>query len=168
METPRLPLSFHRCGAPPPTRPSPVHRLGEAQALKEAGGRAVGGQLWTEAREAYERAVRLLIDDGYVAPEGREAEARALVSACTLNLALVHLKLERWAEAEACATAVLAHDARSTKALYRRGAARLQRDEARAALDDLRAAAELEPRSAQIRAALADAKAQVGLPSPHN
>jgi Meckel syndrome type 1 protein len=65
------------------------------------------------------------------------------------------LKLGRYGDAEADCDAALALDARSVKALLRRGAARLARGAAEGARADFAAALALEPRNAQAAAELA-------------
>eukprot|EP01062_Namystynia_karyoxenos_P057494 TRINITY_DN4856_c1_g1_i1.p2 TRINITY_DN4856_c1_g1~~TRINITY_DN4856_c1_g1_i1.p2 ORF type:complete len:450 (+),score=155.84 TRINITY_DN4856_c1_g1_i1:68-1351(+) len=84
---------------------------------------------------------------------GRGSEAvSAARRALLLNAALCHLKLERWAEAEAAATEALRIAPDDAKALYRRAVARQQRGEGGGALADARRAGELAQGDAAVKA----------------
>ena len=86
------------------------------------------------------QAVRILSEEGFSPPRGREAEARNLQLACISNETLCHLRLKQWTLAETCATTVLRRDPRNAKAFYRRGVARLELEDPHAALRDLKEA----------------------------
>ena len=80
------------------------------------------------AERSYHEALLLLKE---------EKQALELRSSCLLNLALVNLKLERFGEAEKHAAAALELDPCSSKALYRRGVARLRQGDLELAREDL-------------------------------
>ena len=110
---------------------------------------------------AYHEGSRLLLDelDYLKPPPGRELEARQLLLACLLNVALCALKREEWYAAEKASTFAIEQLADPMgldkeahgKALFRRARARVGRsnfDEARA---DAKAAAALLPSSREVR-----------------
>jgi len=70
-----------------------------------------------------------------------------------LNVSQCSLKLERWGQAAAYADKVLELDPSSTKALYRRGLARLELEELDEAKADLLRAVKAQPNSREIREA---------------
>lgn len=74
------------------------------------------------------------------------------------NQAMCLLKLGRFKDAEAAASMALAADAANGKAVYRRGLARLQLDDARGALEDLQKASRLEPQNRDVRLKLDEAR----------
>jgi len=82
----------------------------------------------------------------------------ALSSQLASNQAMCFLKLEKFQEAEERSSAALVADASNSKAVYRRGLARLKLGEPRAALEDLQKASRLEPQNVEIRQKLAEAK----------
>ena len=136
-------------------------RMDEAARLKKQGtGHFSSGQ-WLEAQVAYHEASRLLVDelDYLKAPAGRELEARALLVACILNVAVCALKREEWFAAErACTNAIekmadplgLEREANG-KALFRRAKARIGSSNFDGARADVKAALALQPNSRELR-----------------
>ena len=95
----------------------------------------------------------------YVDGEGGD-EARALLLSCLLNQAQCALAQSEWAPAAAACTRALALDGASMKAYFRRGKARVELGEFDDAKADLREAAKLDPKSREVREAIAEAKAR--------
>ena len=81
----------------------------------------------------------------------RYEEASALLLSCYLNGSQCAIKREAWRVAEKEASRALDLDAKSTKALFRRGAARAKLGEYADAKADLRRANILDPKSREIR-----------------
>ena len=73
--------------------------------------------------------------------------------------ALCLLKLEQWPEAEERAALALVAEPSNSKAVYRRGLARLRRGDGRGAVEDLRDAQRLEPDDVEIQKRLMEALA---------
>lgn len=94
------------------------------------------------ALQCYDEALAMLADT---------PPAPALGATLCANQALCLLKLERWEEAEARATKALNVDSAHSKAIYRRGLARLRLGNVRGALDDLQKAGRLEPNNREVR-----------------
>ena len=88
------------------------------------------------------------------------ADARALLLSCLLNQAQCGLAQAEWAPAAAACTRALALDAASMKAYFRRGKALVELGEFDDAKADLREAAKLDPKSREVREAIAEAKAR--------
>mmetsp|Transcript_33575 Transcript_33575/g.75349 ORF Transcript_33575/g.75349 Transcript_33575/m.75349 type:complete len:774 (+) Transcript_33575:2-2323(+) len=72
------------------------------------------------------------------------------------NMALCDLKRREWARAVDTTTEILARNSKNTKALYRRGVARIGQSKLREAREDLEAVVELEPENADARQKLAE------------
>ena len=68
-----------------------------------------------------------------------------------LNLAVTSLKLKSWDSACASASKALTLDGGNVKALYRRAQAYMNLGQHAAALEDLKAACEMEPKNRTIR-----------------
>lgn len=79
-----------------------------------------------------------------------------MLTSCLLNGATCALKLSEFAEAAQLCTRALVHDEKSTKALFRRGTARMNLGEYADAKADLRLASELDPKSKEVREAFAE------------
>jgi len=137
--------------------------LAEATRLKACGTRAFGDNSWQEAQHFYHDGAHLLLNDfeELRAPEGRELEARALLTSCWLNEAMCALRREEWFAAENICTQVLRRLAdplgrereQNVKALFRRGKALMAMSEFERARVDLREAAKLEPSNREVREA---------------
>ncbi|CAE7497566.1 hpr [Symbiodinium natans] len=72
------------------------------------------------------------------------------------NMALCDLKRREWARAVETTTEILQRNSKNTKALYRRGVARIGQGKLREAREDLEAVVELEPENADARQKLAE------------
>ncbi|CAK9082578.1 Sperm-associated antigen 1 (HSD-3.8) (Infertility-related sperm protein Spag-1) [Durusdinium trenchii] len=72
------------------------------------------------------------------------------------NMALCDLKRQEWARAVDTTTEILQRNNKNTKALYRRGVARIGQSKLREAREDLEAVVELEPENADARHKLAE------------
>ncbi|CAK0885928.1 unnamed protein product, partial [Prorocentrum cordatum] len=109
----------------------------------------------------------LRVDSAALEGDGSEAqEARDLVASCYLNIALAAQRLEDWDMMTKACDEVLTHvNPSSVKALYRRAQAAvapvgaLDADRLRA-MQDLHAAAQLEPNNRDVRALLSRLKAE--------
>ena len=134
--------------------------LAVARDCKARGGECFGEGRWEAARQLYERGVGALGAHPFVWPPVDEAttEAAKLHIACLSNQTMCLLRLREWASAAECASAVLAREPSNAKGLYRRGLALLETGDPRRALADLKMAAQLEPRSHDVRAAYVRAK----------
>lgn len=102
------------------------------------------------ALSLYTEAVQLLCDSGL--------QGIPLWPILASNQALCLLKLERFAEAEDRASAALVADPANSKAIYRRGVARLKLGIVQDAHDDLQKAVRLEPQNREIRERFEEAK----------
>ena len=92
--------------------------------------------------------------------DAQRAAARALKLASSLNRAAAHLKLDRAADALKDCDAALELDARSVKALYRRGAALVELSRWEEAREALASCLELDPHNAAARKLRADLRAR--------
>ena len=72
------------------------------------------------------------------------------------NMALCDLKRREWARAVDTTTEILQRNSKNTKALYRRGVARIGQGKLREAREDLEAVVEMEPENADARQKLAE------------
>lgn len=77
------------------------------------------------------------------------------------NMALCDLKRKEWSRVVDTTTEILTRNPSNTKALYRRGVARIGQSKLQEAQRDLRAALELEPGNAEARARLAEVQQEV-------
>ena len=135
-----------------------MSELAAALSAKAQGLECLRRNEHADAAEAFSDAASLA--EGVAAHTScaaQSAEALKLRLACLLNEALSRLKLEEWATVEGLCSSVLALDASSAKALYRRGAARLKLSQPAAAVEDLSAAATLTPADRDVRKLLAEA-----------
>ena len=97
-----------------------LERLRGGQHADAAAAFADGADLCGRAKEQLGQA-------GGEALEAHAASVRTVRTACLLNEALCRLKLEEWSAAEhACTSVIEEEKTASTKALYRRGTARLR------------------------------------------
>lgn len=72
------------------------------------------------------------------------------------NMALCDLKRQEWARAVETTSEILQRNSKNTKALYRRGVARIGQNKLKEAREDLEAVVELEPENADARHKLAE------------
>lgn len=130
-----------------------LERLRGGQHADAAAAFADGADLCGRAKEQLGQA-------GGEALEAHAASVRTVRTACLLNEALCRLKLEEWSAAEhACTSVIEEEKTASTKALYRRGTARLRLGLASQALADLEQAAALSPTDKEVRKLLEEARA---------
>eukprot|EP00930_Biecheleria_cincta_P063208 TRINITY_DN4870_c0_g2_i2.p1 TRINITY_DN4870_c0_g2~~TRINITY_DN4870_c0_g2_i2.p1 ORF type:complete len:340 (+),score=64.63 TRINITY_DN4870_c0_g2_i2:28-1047(+) len=113
-------------------------------AAKERGAALYKEQKFTEAKEAWQEALRML-------PEKCVGNLIRHSMSLHLNLAQVALQLKAWEAVIGHATAALKVEQDNAKAYYRRGLAHEALDKIQAAASDLQRAARLEPRNADIR-----------------
>lgn len=123
-------------------------RLEEVEAKKTAGNDCVRTGAFEAALRNYGDALALL--DGACAP--------TLTAALASNQALCLLRLECFADAEERASAALVADPAHSKAIYRRGCARLRLGDMRGALDDLQKASRLEPTNREVTTRLGEVR----------
>ena len=133
--------------------------LAAALAAKAQGLERLKRGATADAADAFEDAAALAARAAAALADGAPAVAVRLSS--LLNAALCHLKLDAWSQAEAACTAVLAIEAKNSKALYRRGTARLRLARPADALADLEAATALTPSDKEIERRRAEARKAV-------
>ena len=152
-------LSAQAANFSTPTPPSPV-MLSRANSLKTEGNQLAAEGRWREARDKYEQASSAVRD---LQSPSANPEARALLTACSLNLALCFLKLEEYGPCILECNAILAASPDNIKARGRRGVARLRLGENLVgAREDLENAAIGNPGDDVMMAALAEVKAKLG------
>jgi len=138
-------------------------KLEKTAALKAEATAAFKKGTWEVARETYIAAVDWVDKEYDFTADEDKAAARDLNSACLLNAAQCSLKLSDWPEAVSSCTKVLGikelGDVPRTKALFRRGSARIKMAEFADARADLKEACSLDPKSKEIREAYASIKA---------
>lgn len=152
-----------------------VAAMQQMRGEKDLGNKLLAEQRYSEALAHYERAGALLHGDDMVDvdlgnSDARREELGAARLALLLNLAQALLKtatgelvegMDDEERAECFEGAIrrcdqaLALDPKSTKALYRRAAAREQLGQLELAEEDLRSCRDLSPKDRQVRAALA-------------
>ena len=144
-------------------------RLAMADKLKAEGTEFFQKSLFAEAAAKYEKAATYTVetdcqdeddDDEMTVPE----DERALFISCWSNSAMSLLKLNRWTEAIQSCNKVLALESEATtntKALYRRGLARIHLGLFKEAKTDLMAAYALDKANKDVRKALALLKEQI-------
>jgi len=121
--------------APPPVT------LAEEQ--KASGNAFFKAGNFEAALQCYGKAIDILESAGGICNQ--------LCANLASNQALCLLKLEKFEQAEARASAALAIDSAHSKAIYRRGLARLRGGDPRGALEDLQKASRLEPQDKDVR-----------------
>eukprot|EP00439_Symbiodinium_sp_Y106_P080380 s1448_g19.t1 len=139
---------------------SAEERLVQATKAKEEGNTYFKAGTLEEAARSYLLALELLgfeadadarAEDGVWSDAIRSESRKTLALACQLNLSQCMLKLEDHQSARYHAEAALLLHPKNSKALYRRGLAGLGCGLLQQAKEDLREAAKLEPRNADIR-----------------
>ena len=112
-----------------------------------------------DAEKLYEQAANIFQTTGGEWPEGEELNQRRITeTAALLNLALVKIRLEKYAESIAACTRVLAVEKNSVKALYRRALASFKFGEYEKAKKDALRAAVLDPQNREVRGLLEEIK----------
>ena len=136
--------------------------LEAAQGAKAAGLAAAKASNWPRAAASFRQAASILQaaysysdarSPAELAEAGGAAEAHALRLDCLNNRAQVLIMAERWPDAEAAATEVLAIDATNLKARFRRCRARLQLSEEKwlaAAVEDFCILRNAEPHNPKV------------------
>ena len=146
-------------------------RLAMADKLKAEGTEFFQKAMYAEAAAKYEKAATYSLEkDGQDDDDDEETtvpkEEKALFISCWSNSAMSLLKLNRWTEAIQSCNKVLAMESEATtntKALYRRGLARIHLGLFKEAKTDLMAAYTLDKTNKDVRKALALLKEQIGL-----
>ena len=141
-------------------------RLAMAEKLKAAGTALFQTSQFAEAAAKYESAAEYSVegdsnvDDTMMIPDNE----RPLFVSCWSNTAMCLIKLNKWTDAIQACNKVLALDSEATtntKALYRRGLARIHTGFLKEAKDDLMAAYSLDKTNKDVRKALALLKEEV-------
>mmetsp|Transcript_83970 Transcript_83970/g.270501 ORF Transcript_83970/g.270501 Transcript_83970/m.270501 type:complete len:336 (-) Transcript_83970:34-1041(-) len=141
---------------------SPEERLQRAMIAKDVGNTDFKRGELSRASSAYESALQLVgfigadpdVEDVSWADAARREARDKLAVSCFLNLAQCELKLELFLEAEGHSTAALDIEPANSKAIYRRGLARMHLGLLVQARSDLAEAARREPLSAEVRSQL--------------
>ena len=140
----------------------------ESQAkYRAAGTKYYQAGLFAWARKRYEEANKRAVSEssfssGVTAAEEvkqKVAESTASKLSCLLNIAQCNLKLGEWEKVIPACTDALALDAKSVKALYRRGHAHLKLGDVGSARADMTQAAQLDPQNRDVRRELEAVKA---------
>lgn len=121
----------------------------KAVEAKERGNGSFKGGENAEACQAYQLAAQ------YLRRHSEVPAAKEVLLSVQTNLAAAQLRLELWEDAAAAATAVLALDPASVKALFRRGVARARMGELSDAKADLTAVCKADARNRDARSELA-------------
>lgn len=121
-----------------------------AEERKLAGNARVKAGDHQAALDFYHEALQAL--------DAADCQDAALRSTLASNQALCLLQLGRASEAEERASAALAADSGNSKAVYRRGVARLQLGDGPGAFEDLQKAIRLEPQNRDVRQKYDEAK----------
>lgn len=141
-----------------------AHKLDMAQRRKAEGVEAFRVGEWSTARGHFQAAlVPLKYEFDFFDSDSDTSSYVDLHASCLLNAAQCELKLSQWSSAVALCTRALKTQLGSAslpvplkvKALFRRGTAQLKMSEYGLARADLKAANQLDPKSAEIRAAYA-------------
>merc|ERR1719506_1213147 len=128
------------------------YKFGAAKMQKVEGNKLVKAGDFVQAVEKYELARRNLTGN-------RGTEAADVRQACTLNLALAHLKLKQWDKAIEVAGEGIAAQKDCLKGFYRRGLAYQGKGELQKAAADLRRAAEINPGDQSVEGCLVEVRA---------
>lgn len=121
-----------------------VSQLDIAMQEKDRGSELYKQQLHSEARDAWSKALAAM-------PEGKDTNLSRLTLSLYLNLAQASLALKDYEDVVKQATCALSLDDENSKALYRRGLARDALGQVQGAAIDMKRAARIEPRNAEIR-----------------
>jgi len=132
--------------------------LAQSQALKASGNDAFREGSLEVALHNYGEALQILETCGL--------QDFALRATLASNQAICLLKLDRPGEAEERASAALAADPGHSKAVYRRGWARLLLGDGQGAWEDLQKAVRLEPQNREVRARCEEARRLAATAAP--
>ncbi|PVD33481.1 hypothetical protein C0Q70_04737 [Pomacea canaliculata] len=119
-------------------------KLEQSKIFKEKGTGYFKNGNYSKAVRYYKQVISYLEYETSLTGEEKE-ERDALILSSHLNLAMCHLKLKEYSEAEEACKKALEMDSKNVKALFRRGQARLERNEYELALEDFEKVVELEP-----------------------
>lgn len=133
-------------------------RIEAGEAIRQIGNTHFKNGAYEVAIEKYQKAVRFLVQ---VEKQDLHPELNEKLIACHNNTAMCAIKLGKWADARRAASLALDLDPTNAKALFRRGTAALNGNDAQGAVDDLAQAHKIEPDNAEIAAKLNEAKEKV-------
>lgn len=130
------------------------YKYNAAKMQKEEGNKFVKGGQYKDAIEKYTLARTNL--------EGNSSkDAVDVRQACTLNLALAHLKLSQWDDAIGAASHAIGVQKDCRKGFYRRGLGHKGKGDLQKAAADLRKALELDESDSAVRASLEEVRASL-------
>lgn len=135
---------------------SDAEKAAAAEAAKARGNALFASGAFLPAVAKYAKALRYATAVA-AATSALKPALDATRLACHNNAAQCLLKLGRWADARASASAALGIDAANAKALFRRAVALLELGDVGAAVEDLTKAAQADPGNADVQRLLADA-----------
>eukprot|EP00558_Chaetoceros_sp_UNC1202_P000634 CAMPEP_0197258704 /NCGR_PEP_ID=MMETSP1429-20130617/82934_1 /TAXON_ID=49237 /ORGANISM="Chaetoceros sp., Strain UNC1202" /LENGTH=484 /DNA_ID=CAMNT_0042722869 /DNA_START=41 /DNA_END=1495 /DNA_ORIENTATION=- len=137
---------------------SPKEKIEQSKKLKTEGTSLFMAKRFDEAAAQYEEAASYTFDD----EKGEEVpdDDKELYTSCWSNAAMCYLKTSDWADAIRSSNKVLDVDGydQNTKALYRRGLAKLNMGDLKEAKVDLMAAYKSDNKNKDVRRALAKLK----------
>lgn len=125
-------------------------KLAEGSSLKEQGTELFKEKKFVEAAAKYNEAASYM-EDLYDVEEEDKKKMKEFQTTCYLNSAMCFLKVGDYTEAVSVASKALANDAKSVKALFRRGVGRMHLNELDRAKEDLVAAGKLDPQNRDVR-----------------
>jgi len=133
-------------------------RREKASQMKEEGTTAFKEKKFDEAAQKYSDAASFVFDDeeGEYVPD----DDKPLYTSCLSNASMCYVKLGKWADTISTCNTILGLEGESQnlKALYRRGLARVNVGDLKAAKVDLMAAYKIDSANKDIRRALAQLK----------
>jgi peptidylprolyl isomerase len=132
-------------------------KLKEGASLKEQGTELFKAKKFAEAAAKYTEAASYM-EDLYDVEDEDKKKMQEFQTTCYLNSAMCYLKTGDYTEAVAVASKALANDAKSVKALFRRGVGRMHLNELDRAKEDLVAAGKLDPQNRDVRRELDELK----------
>lgn len=121
-----------------------TEKLEESKIVKEKGTTYFKNGSYKKALTYYKKIVSFLEFETSLSDEEKK-EKDQLMLAAHLNMAMCHLKLKNYVEVDDECGKVLEKDPQNVKGLFRRGQARLERNDYDIAIADLNQVIELEP-----------------------
>ncbi|KAJ8369488.1 hypothetical protein SKAU_G00095160, partial [Synaphobranchus kaupii] len=125
-------------------------KLDLAVKIRQKGTQYFKAGRFPQAVLQYQRIVTLLEMECGLRPEQQQS-VHALLLVAQLNLALCHLRLREYSQAVENCNKVMELDGENEKALYRRGEARLLRNEFSLAIEDFRHVLQVNPANRAAR-----------------